>query len=518
VACGGLSRAGQQGLPVELGHICCGGDRGKHRARRSIDLKGAIRALYLPVSVARSGLHSRVKPLGPFEQTTVAAQGFVTRHHRAIVGAAAVLLAGVGVAAFAIAPLAPDAATLPQRVITETVFAEPAEPQLEALAAHRVDLSFNETTRAGDSAPSVLRRLGVTDVAAIAFMRNEPAVLRLFDGRAGRSVQVRTRADGSLQELIGRSPAQAAEQAATHFTRLVVSRDSEDKFAVKEEAAVLQSQVKLASGTIKSSLFAASDEARVPDAIAIQVAEIFSADIDMHRELRRGDTFSVVYESMTADGEAVGWGHSTGRVLAAEFVNAGKTHQAVWYRGADGRGAYFDLSGQSKRRSFLASPMEFSRVTSGFAMRFHPIHRTWRQHNGVDYAAPTGTPVRSVGNGVVEFAGRQNGYGNVVQIKHANDRSTLYAHLSRIDVRNGQRIEQGARIGAVGSTGWSTGPHLHFEFRVNGAHHDPLKIAKASETLTLPPASKAEFTALARSLQAQLDVADTLLGARGRAE
>lgn len=456
--------------------------------------------------------------MGPFEQTTAAAQGFVTRHHRAIVGAAAVLLAGVGVAAFAIAPLAPDAATLPQRVITETVFAEPAEPQLEALAAHRVDLSFNETTRAGDSAPSVLRRLGVTDVAAIAFMRNEPAVLRLFDGRAGRSVQVRTRADGSLQELIGRSPAQAAEQAATHFTRLVVSRDSEGKFAVKEEAAVLQSQVKLASGTIKSSLFAASDEARVPDAIAIQVAEIFSADIDMHRELRRGDTFSVVYESMTADGEAVGWGHSTGRVLAAEFVNAGKTHQAVWYRGADGRGAYFDLSGQSKRRSFLASPMEFSRVTSGFAMRFHPIHRTWRQHNGVDYAAPTGTPVRSVGNGVVEFAGRQNGYGNVVQIKHANDRSTLYAHLSRIDVRNGQRIEQGARIGAVGSTGWSTGPHLHFEFLVNGAHHDPLKIAKASETLTLPPASKAEFTALARSLQAQLDVADTLLGARGRAE
>ena len=221
---------------------------------------------------------------------------------------------------------------------------------------------------------------------------------------------------------------------------------------------------------------------------------------------------------MTADGEAVGWGQSTGRVLAAEFVNAGKTHQAVWYRAADGRGAYFDLLGQSKRRAFLASPMEFSRVTSGFAMRFHPIHQTWRQHNGVDYAAPTGTPVRSVGDGVVEFAGRQNGYGNVVQIKHANDRSTLYAHLSRIDVRQGQRIEQGVRIGAVGSTGWSTGPHLHFEFRLNGAHQDPLKIAKASETLTLPQASKAEFAALARSLQAQLDVADTLAGARGRAE
>jgi murein DD-endopeptidase MepM/ murein hydrolase activator NlpD len=456
--------------------------------------------------------------LAPFEQTTAAAQGFVARHQRALVGAAAVLLAGVGVAAFAVAPLAPDAATLPQRVITESVLAEAAEPQLEALAAHRVELFFNDSTRAGDSLASVLRRLGVSDAAAIAALRNEPAVQRLFDGRGGRSVQVRARADGSLQELIGRSPARAADQSATHFTRLAISRGSDGKLAVNEETAALQSQVKLASGTIKSSLFAASDEARVPDAIAIQMAEIFAADIDMHRELRRGDTFSVVYESMTADGEAIGWGQSTGRVLAAEFVNAGKTHQAVWYRASDGRGAYFDISGQSKRRAFLASPMEFSRVTSGFAMRFHPIHQTWRKHNGVDYAAPTGTPVRNVGDGVVEFAGRQGGYGNVVQIKHANDRSTLYAHLSRIDVRQGQRIEQGVRIGAVGSTGWSTGPHLHFEFRLNGAHQDPLKIAKTSETLTLPPASKDEFAALARSLQAQLDVADTLLGARGRAE
>ena len=456
--------------------------------------------------------------MGPIETTTAAAQGFLSRHQRALVGAAAVLLAGVGVAAFAVAPMAPDAATLPQRVITETVVADPAEPQLEVLAAHRVDLFVSEMTRAGDSLSSVLRRLGVTDPSASAALRNEPAVMRLFDGRGGRSVQVRTRADGSLQELIGRSPAKAAEQTATHFTRLVVNRNADGKLVVNEEIAALQSQVKLASGTIKSSLFAASDEARIPDAIAIQMAEIFAADIDMHRELRRGDTFSVVYESMTADGEAIGWGQSSGRVMAAEFVNAGRTHEAVWYRGADGRGAYFDLSGQSKKRAFLASPMEFSRVSSGFAMRFHPIHQTWRRHLGVDYVAPTGTPVRSVGDGVVEFAGRQGGYGNVVKVKHTNDRSTLYAHLSRIDVRMGQRVEQGVRIGAVGSTGWSTGPHLHFEFRVNGDHQDPLRIAKASETLTLPPAAKAEFAALARSLQAQLDVADTLLGARARAE
>jgi murein DD-endopeptidase MepM/ murein hydrolase activator NlpD len=463
------------------------------------------------------GARSKVKPLGPLDQTAAVAEGLIARHQRKIIGVAAALLACVGVAAFAVAPMAPDAATLPQRLITESVMGEAVEPQLEALAAHQVDLYASDVTRAGDSTASVLRRLGA-DADSASALRQHPVLQRWFDGRAGRSVQVRLRADGSLQQLVARFPVRSAEQQATHFTRVTATRNAAGGFDVREEDAALQSQVKLGSGTIRSSLFAASDEARVPDAIAIQMAEIFAADIDMHRELRRGDTFSVVYESMTADGEPIGWGQTTGRVLAAEFVNAGRTHQAVWYRGADGRGAYFDLSGQSKKRAFLASPMEFSRVTSGFAMRFHPILKTWRKHNGVDYAAPTGTPVRTVGNGTVDFAGWQNGYGNVVEIRHSNDRSTLYAHLSRIDVKKGQRVDQGARIGAVGSTGWSTGPHLHFEFRVNGDHHDPLKIAKASEALTLPATARAEFAALAQALQLQLDVAETLVGATGRPE
>jgi murein DD-endopeptidase MepM/ murein hydrolase activator NlpD len=460
---------------------------------------------------------SKAKPLGPLDQTAATAKGFLARQQRTIVGVAAALLAGVGVAAFAVAPMAPDAAALPQRLIVEGVAAEPVEPQLEALAAHQVDLYASDVTRGGDSVVSVLRRLGA-DEASAAALRQHPAVQRWFDGRAGRSVQARLRADGSLQEMVARFPARIAEQAATHFTRVTATRNAAGGFDVIEEEAALQSQIKLGSGTIRSSLFAASDEARIPDAIAIQVAEIFAADIDMHRELRRGDTFSVVFESMTADGEPIGWGQTTGRVLAAEFVNAGRTHHAVWYRGADGRGAYFDLSGQSKKRAFLASPMEFSRVTSGFAMRLHPILKTWRKHNGVDYAAPTGTPVRTVGDGMVDFAGWQNGYGNVVEIKHTNERSTLHAHLSRIDVRKGQRVEQGMRIGAVGSTGWSTGPHLHFEFRVNGQHHDPLKIAKASQALTLPANARTEFAALAQTLQSQLDVAETLIGATGRSE
>jgi murein DD-endopeptidase MepM/ murein hydrolase activator NlpD len=451
-------------------------------------------------------------------QVTAAAEAFVIEHRRAIAATSMALLTGFGVAAFAVAPLAPDAAALPQRLVLEQVQPEAVAPQLEALAGHLVDLQRSEITRAGDTPDALLRRLDVVDSYAAAFLRSDPLARRLLDGRAGRIVQARASGDGTLLELIARSPAQRSEQSGTHFMRLTVARDAQGQLMSREEAAELGSQVRLASGTVRSSLFAASDEARIPDAIAVQMAEIFAADIDMHRELRRGDTFSVVYEALTADGEPIAWNQGTGRVLAAEFINAGKIHQALWFRGADGRGAYFDPSGQSKKRAFLASPMEFSRVSSGFAMRFHPILQSWRKHNGVDYAAPTGTPVRTVGDGVVEFAGWQNGYGNVVQLQHGNQRSTVYAHLSRIDVRKGQRVEQGQRIGAVGSTGWSTGPHLHFEFRINGQHQDPLRVVKASETLTLPAAAKAEFAALARAYQVTLDVAETLQGASGRVE
>lgn len=451
-------------------------------------------------------------------QAVTAAQSFVIEHRHAIAATSMALLAGFGVAAFAVAPLAPDAAALPQRLVSELVQPEAVAPQLEALADHQLDLQRSELTRAADTSDALLRRLGVVDSYAAAFLRSDPLARRLLDGRAGRIVHARTRADGTLLELVGRSPPARSEQAGSHFTRTTVARDAQGQLRSREDLAELASQVRLASGTVRSSLFAASDEARIPDAIAVQMAEIFAADIDMHRELRRGDTFSVVYEALTADGEPITWNQGTGRVLAAEFVNAGRVHQALWFRGADGRGAYFDPAGQSKKRAFLASPMEFSRVSSGFAMRFHPILQTWRKHNGVDYAAPTGTPVRTVGDGVVEFAGWQNGYGNVVQLQHGNNRSTVYAHLSRIDVSKGQRVEQGQRIGAVGSTGWSTGPHLHFEFRINGQHQDPLRIAKASETLTLPQAAKAEFAALSRSYQARLDVAATLQGASGRVE
>ncbi|WP_348756228.1 peptidoglycan DD-metalloendopeptidase family protein [uncultured Aquincola sp.] len=416
--------------------------------------------------------------------------------------------------AFGIAPMAPDAADLPQRVISESVEHEAVGSQLEALAAHELTLSRNDLTRPSDTADTLLKRMGVADVAAANFLRRDPIARRLLEGRSGKMVQAVADGDGRLVSLVARYAAESSDPAASQFTRLTVERDGSG-WRSRIALAPLQSQVRLASGTVQSSFFAASDEARIPDAIAAQMAEMFAADIDFHRELRKGDTFSIVYEALTADGEPITWNQGTGRVLAAEFVNAGKAYQSVWYRDTAGRGAYFGFDGQSKRRTFLASPMEFSRITSGFAMRFHPIMQTWRAHRGVDYGAPTGTAVRSVADGIVTFAGVQNGYGNVIEVRHTNDPSTLYAHLSRIGVRKGERVSQGETIGAVGSTGWATGPHLHFEFKIDGQQQDPLKIAKSSEAVTISSAQRADFTARALTYKAQLALAQTISGAHG---
>jgi murein DD-endopeptidase MepM/ murein hydrolase activator NlpD len=293
--------------------------------------------------------------------------------------------------------------------------------------------------------------------------------------------------------------------SATHFTRLQISRSAQGVLKTTISLVPLTVQVHLGSGRVQGALFAAIDEARIPDGVASQMAELFEAEVDFHRQSNRGDTFAVLYETLTADGEPITWNTSSGRVLAAEFVNRGRKHTAVWFEDAsNGQGAYFDLQGHSKRRSFMGSPLEFSRITSGFAMRNHPVFGEWRQHKGVDYAAPEGTSIRSVGDGVVEFAGQQRGYGNVIEIKHSLDRSTVYAHLSSIDVLQGQPIKQGMHIGAVGSTGWATGPHLHFEFKQSGEQKDPMLIAQASETFELSKTSRIRFNQVARGIQQQL--------------
>lgn len=426
-------------------------------------------------------------------------------------------IAGTTVAAVGIAPLLPDPAALPRRLVEQAIEPRGIAQQLDALAALELPLQRSTVTRSAESLESLLGRLGVVDSRAGAFLRRDPQASRALQGR-GRKLQATHSVDGGLLRLVVRFAADG-DRAGTHFQRLTIE-PSDSGWRTSLEIAPLERQVRLASGTIRHSLFAATEESGLPDSIAVQLAEVFSADIDFHRELRKGDTFSLVYETLTADGEPVTWGDAVGRVLAAEFVNRGKIHEAVWFSGSDGdtKGAYYGFDGRSRQRAFLASPLEFSRVTSGFAMRMHPILNTWRAHLGVDYSAPQGTPVRSVGEGKVEFAGRQNGYGNVVSVDHGHERSTLYAHLSRIDVRKGERVAQGQVLGSVGATGWATGPHLHFEFRIDGRHQDPLEIARTAETRDLDPGSRIRFAQVAGQLKPQLDIAETLASRRNAFE
>ena len=259
-------------------------------------------------------------------------------------------------------------------------------------------------------------------------------------------------------------------------------------FTAASSAAPVEVRWEMASGEIVSSLFAAADACNLPDAVTLQLTDVFGGDIDFYHDLRRGDRFAVVYEVRYLDGEAIG----AGRIVAAEFAHLGKVSRAYRWHDAAGVESYFTEDGAALRKAFLRSPMEFSRVTSGFSnARFHPILQTWRAHQGVDYAAPVGTPVRATASGKVLFAGTQNGYGNVIHIEHRGAFSTLYAHLSRIapQVKQGARVVQGDVIGYVGQTGWATGPHLHYEFRVGSAARDPLTVA-LPDGEPLSPASR----------------------------
>jgi murein DD-endopeptidase MepM/ murein hydrolase activator NlpD len=434
---------------------------------------------------------------------------FASRHPRSLAAAVCLGLAGFGATAFGTAPQLPDVADLRLRTIVEDVGTVDLPAQLDALAEHDLDLYRSDVTRASDTADSLLARLGVSDPRAAMFLRTDAAAKKLLDGRPGKRIQVRVGSHGRLEELVARYAAPGSDKLPTHFTRLRIERVA-TQLSAETSILPLTAQTLMAGGTVRSSLFAATDEAGIPDGVATQLAEIFANDIDFRRELKRGASFSVVYEALSADGEPITWGPLTGRVLAAEFVNKGQTFSAMWFKDGESKGGYFGLDGQSKQRSFLASPLEFSRVTSGFSMRMHPILNSWKQHNGVDYGAPVGTPVRTVGDGVVEFAGWQNGYGNVVHVRHSNERSTVYAHLSRVDVAKGERVDIGTIIGAVGQTGWATGPHLHFEVKIDGLQQDPLQVAQTSEAIVVAPAAKARFGQLVQSARAQLGVAETL--------
>jgi murein DD-endopeptidase MepM/ murein hydrolase activator NlpD len=243
-------------------------------------------------------------------------------------------------------------------------------------------------------------------------------------------------------------------------------------------------------GLITSSLYGAVSDAGEDDQLAVDLAEIFAWDVDFNTELRSGDSFRVAVEKLYLDGQFARYG----RVLSAELVRGTRVVQALWFESQNGPG-YYTPDGNPMRKAFLRSPLKFSRVSSGFThARFHPILKTMRPHLGVDYAAPIGTPVRASGDGVVTRAGRDGGYGNVVRLRHPNGYETLYGHLSRINVKPGQRVAQAEIIGAVGSTGLSTGPHLDYRMIKSGVYIDP-RALKSPPAEPITRAERATFEA-----------------------
>jgi len=232
------------------------------------------------------------------------------------------------------------------------------------------------------------------------------------------------------------------------------------------------------------------------------MVRIFGWDVDFVQDIRRGDSFHVIYDEYHLNGNKL----SDGKILAAEFSTQGQTYRAIRFENEHGAASYYTPEGESMLGTFLRSPVEFSRISSRFGRRKHPISKKWKTHKGVDYAASRGTPIRATADGRVRSAGRKGGYGNTVVLTHAGRFSTLYAHMKGFakGIKSGSRVKQGQIIGYVGTTGYSTGPHLHYEFRVDGVHRNSLtyKTPKASSVDTT---KRTEFDLLAKSRQQELD-------------
>ncbi|HTS21613.1 MAG TPA: peptidoglycan DD-metalloendopeptidase family protein [Casimicrobiaceae bacterium] len=409
------------------------------------------------------------------------------------------MLAGI-LAAFGLAPN-----TTLEPVSTERIVRDLAAPAIYVPASSD-GYWREEQVRRGDTLGSMLARLGVDDPAAQSFLRTGSGASLLRALKPGRSLRALADGEGHLLAL----RAQAASGEVLDVSRV---KADEPAFVARTEAPVATVDLVLRSNLIRNSLFEAADAVGVPDAVTSQLAGIFGADIDFHHDIRSGDRFTVLYESRRIDGVAEG----SGRIVAAEFVNNGVAYHAFLWRTPDGSDGYYDETGRSLHRAFLRSPLGFTRVTSGFSLaRFHPFLQAWHAHKGVDFAAPTGTPVHAAGKGIVTVAGQQTGYGNVVMLQHGAKYTTVYAHLSGFapGLRAGKRVSQGEVIGYVGQTGWATGPHLHYEFRVDNVQMNPLTVA-LPEGEPVPPEERPSYLAMMTPLSEELSLGRGIVLAGG---
>ncbi len=427
-----------------------------------------------------------------------------------IVSAGAVFMSVCAFGAIGVAPIAPDASDLPVKSIEQNLELPNLADQIAALQQDEQQFIREERIRPGDSLGSLFTRLGVEDADAQKFFRSDKTARRLLSLKNGKRVQAETDENGLLLSM----RATITDGKSGDARQISVEREG-DKFVALDAPAKLERRVEMRSREIKSSLYSATDSnvdgGSMPDTIVSQMIEMFSTNIDFRSDIKRGDRFNVVYETFWLDGELV----KTGRVLAGEFVNRGVAYQSVWFEDpVTKQGGYYTLDGKAMKKAFLKSPLEFSRISSGFSMRVHPLSGKWKAHKGVDYAASMGTPIRAAADGTIDFAGNSGGYGNQVVVKHWSKYSTAYAHMSRIapGMRKGAKVSQGQVIGYVGSTGWSTGPHLHYEFRVAGEAQNPEKF----KSLAQQPLTQAELSRF-RMAAAEMNHRFSLLAPSGNA-
>jgi murein DD-endopeptidase MepM/ murein hydrolase activator NlpD len=356
--------------------------------------------------------------------------------------------------------------------------------------------SVEITVRPDDTLDQIFRSVGI-DIGTLASLRARPEIRKALDILRPGDIITLTHADGVLQSL---------NRQISDTLTLKVSKAG-DEYAVNYIENPLETTVVGHRAHIESSLFEAGQKAGISSRTIMTLAnQIFGFDIDFALDIREGDEFSVLYQQQFQDGRYV----SDGQVLAAEFVNRGKTHRAVWFESKDGEvKGYYTPEGRGMRKAFLRAPLDFTRISSRFnSSRKHPVLGIVRAHKGTDYAAPTGTPIWAAGSGRVQFAGRKGGYGNVVIIDHGKGISTVYGHMSRFgrSLRVGRTVNQGDTIGYVGRTGLATGPHLHYEYRVKGVQKNPATLPMP--TTEIPSTHMAEFRSQAEVALARLDIAD----------
>lgn len=395
----------------------------------------------------------------------------------------------------------------PEQNLVLNVVAVPAPSETEPVTQAPIDTPYVVETRirSGDTLATIMRRLDISDANLLTYIVREPNVRSIYKLAVGRSMQAATNDNGDLLWLRYYHTPNADTNGVGHALTLQITKTATG-FEYEELKQPLETHIEVAVGTIRSSLFAATDIANIPDAITTQMAEVLSSKVDFMRGLRSNDQFRVVYETRTIGGRNAG----SGRVLALEFINAGRQHNAVWFSPDGQSGAYYNLDGESLRGAFLSNALKFSRISSTFGMRKLAGFQAWSGHHpGVDYSAPMGTPIHATADGTVDSIGWNNGYGNTIILKHHSKITTLYAHQSRFaeGLKVGSKVSQGDLIGYVGSTGWSTGPHLHYEFRVSDKPIDPLTAtANMPAPMPLGPEHLERFAEVVGPYKQQLQV------------